>query len=190
MAKNSNFKKFLIFLIFLVVIAGILWGLQHYIHIFDKPLKTFNAYMSKANHIVYKDMFWGISTGTLLFIVLLIIVPVLMRKINTRSYFKNLFQGVISSFIFFLSQTIYGICERVSQFYLLLTLLGVVIITLILIRIVAGMYKQEADQVEFRTSFVASITAGLVFSVLLQLISLWSHWLKANFHLHFLSIKI
>ena len=113
-----------------------------------------------------------------------------MRKINTRSYFKNLFQGVISSFIFFISQMIYQICERISKFYLLMTLIGIVLITLILIRIVAGMYKKETDQVEFRTSFVASITAGLIFSVLLQLISLWGLWLKANFHLKLLSIKL
>ncbi len=110
-------------------------------------------------------MFWGISTGTLLFIVILIISPVLMGKINTRSYFKNLFQGVISSFIFFLSQSLYEYCERISKFYLRVTLMGVSIITLILIGIVAGIYKNEADQVEFRTSFVASITAGLIFSV-------------------------
>ncbi|HBF38151.1 MAG TPA: hypothetical protein DDW50_12625 [Firmicutes bacterium] len=190
MAKNSKFKKFLIILLLLVIIVGILWGLQYYVHFFNKPLKMFNAYILKANRIVYKDMFWGISAGTLLFIVLLIVLPVLMRKINTRSYFKNLFQGVISSFIFFISQTIYQACERISQFYLLVTLIGIVLITLILIRIVAGMYKKEADQVEFRTSFIASITAGLIFSVLLQLVSLWGHWLNANFHLQLFSIKL
>ena len=190
MAKNSKFGKFLIVLLLLVVMIGILWGLQYYVHIFNKPLKMFNTYIFKANHIMYKDMFWGISTGTLLFIALLIVLPVLMRKINTRSYFKNLFQGVISSFIFFISQMIYQICERISKFYLLMTLIGIVLITLILIRIVAGMYKKETDQVEFRTSFVASITAGLIFSVLLQLISLWGLWLKANFHLKLLSIKL
>lgn len=183
MAKNCKFKKIVLFFILLVITAGILGGLQYYNHIFDKPLKIFNSYVLNANKIVYKDMFWGISTGTLLFIIILIILPVLMRKINTRSYFKNLFQGVISSFIFFLSQSLYGYCERISQFYLLVTLFGVALVTLLLIRIVAGMYKNEADQVEFRTSFVASITAGLIFSVLLQLISLWSHWLTANSHL-------
>ncbi len=185
MAINSKFKKFLLIFILLVVTSGILGGFYYYNHIFNKPLKMFNVYISKANNIVYKDMFWGISTGTLLFITILIILPVLMRKINTRSYFKNLFQGVISSVIFFLSQTMYQIFEQISEFYLLVTLIGVVIITLILIGIVAGMYKKEADQVEFRTSFVASITAGLIFSVLLQLISLWGHWLTANFHLKF-----
>jgi ABC-type transporter Mla maintaining outer membrane lipid asymmetry permease subunit MlaE len=185
MAQKSKFKKFLLILLFLVVAAGILGGLQFYNHIFDKPLKMFDMYISKANTIVYKDMFWGISTGTLLFIVILIILPILMRKINTRSYFKNLFQGIISSLIFFLSQAMYQIFERISKFYLLVSLFGVVIITLILIRIVAGTYKNEADQVEFRTNFVASITAGLIFSVLLQLISLWGHWLTANFHSKF-----
>jgi hypothetical protein len=128
-------------------------------------------------------MFWGISTGTLFFIAILIVLPILMRKINTRSYFKNLFQGVISSLIFFISQTIYLLCEKVSKFYLLVAIIGIAVITLILIKIVSSMYKKEADQIEFRTAYIASITAGLIFSVLLQLISLWGNWLKINFHL-------
>jgi hypothetical protein len=182
MGKSSAVKKFFKILIVLLIFAGVLIGLQYYMRILDKPLQLFNGYLEKANRIVSKDMFWGISTGTIFFIAILIILPILMRKINTRSYFKNLFQGLISSCIFFISQMIYNCCAKISKFYLLVAIVGIAIITLILIRIVAGMYKKQVDQVEFRTAYVASITAGLIFSVLLQLITLWSNWLKVTFH--------
>lgn len=182
MTKSSPLKNFFKVVLLLIIFAGVLFGLQYYFHMLDKPFKQIHQYIAKANNIVYKDMFWGISTGTVFFIAILIILPVLMRKINTRSYFKNLYQGIVSSFIFFISQVIYAYFAKISKFYLLIAIIGIVIITLILIRIVAGMYKKEEDQVEFRTSYVASITAGLIFSVLLQLISLWGNWAKANFH--------
>lgn len=183
MGKSSSLKRFFKVVLVLIILSGAVYGMQYYFHILNTPLKQCNHYIATANNIVYKDMFWGISTGTIFFIAILIILPILMRKINTRSYFKNLFQGVISSLIFFISQNIYSYFEKISKFYLLVAIIGVAIITLVLIKIVAGMYKKEEDQVEFRTAYVASITAGLIFSVLLQLVSLWAHWAKANFHL-------
>jgi hypothetical protein len=183
MGKSSPLKKFLRFVLMLVILVGAVYGMQYYFNILDTPLKQCNLYIATANNIVYNDMFWGISTGTVLFIAILIVLPILMRKINTRSYFKNLFQGIISSLIFFISQNIYAFFEKKSKFYLILAIIGVAIITLILIRIVAGMYKKEADQVEIRTTYVASITAGLIFSVLLQLVSLWANWANASFHI-------
>lgn len=182
-SKKSPFKKFLKVIILLIIIAGALYGLQYYFHLLNKPLKLINTYLAKANSIAYKDMLWGISTGTVFFIAILTVLPVLMRNINTRSYFKSLLQGVISSLIFFISQTIYQYCAKISKFYLLVAIIGVAIITLILIKIVAGMYKKETDKVEFRTVYVASVTAGLIFSVLLQIITLWGNWFQANFHI-------
>ncbi|HBE78126.1 MAG TPA: hypothetical protein DDW65_10155 [Firmicutes bacterium] len=181
-SKSSAVTKFFKILIVLLILAGMLFGLQYYLRILDKPLQVFNNFIEKSNRMVSKDMFWGISTGTIFFIAILIILPILMHKINTRSYFKNLFQGLISSFIFFISQIIYNWCAKISKFYLLVAIVAIAIITLILIKIVAGMYKKEADQVEFRTAYVASITAGLIFSVLLQLVTLWSNWLKVTIH--------
>jgi hypothetical protein len=183
MGKSSPFKKFLKVFILLVILAGALYGAEYHFHILHKPFKIFNAYLAQANSVAYKDMFWGISTGTVFVIAILIILPVLMRNINTRSYFKNLYQGIISSLIFFISQTIYQYCAKISKFYLLVAIIGIAVITLILIRIVAAMYKQKTDKMEFRTAYIASITAGLIFSVLLQVISLWINWARANFHL-------
>ncbi|MGE5606744.1 MAG: hypothetical protein ACM3YE_13775 [Bacteroidota bacterium] len=183
--KSSPLKRFLKVLIFLLALAGVAYGLQRYYHVFDAPLKEFNHYLSLANGIVFKKMILGISGGTLIFIALLIIFSILMRNINTRSYFKNLFQGIISAFIFFVTQTLYAFLVETNRFYFLLAMVGIAVITLILIRIVTLMYKKKADQVEFRTAYIAGITAGLIFGVLMQLATMGIDWLKVNAHLGF-----
>ncbi len=184
--KTTKLKKFFATIMFLLILAVIIYGLQYFYHIFDTPLKQFNQYLSAANGVFFQDMVWGVSIGTLVFVVILIIFPILMKNINTGSYFRNLFDGIISSFIFFVSQIIYGFFEKINKLYLLLSIIAVAIITTVLIQIAAKMYKNKADQVEFRTAYIASITAGLIFGVLLRLLTIAFNYTSAglqNFHL-------
>ena len=132
--KKSGGKKFLRVLLGIIALVVIVYSLQYFFHFLDVPLKYLNNYLAAANGIVFKEMAWGISVGTILFIGILIVLPILMRNINTRSYFKNLYNGILSSFIFFISQLIYKFCEKISKFYLLLSIAGVSLITLILIQ--------------------------------------------------------
>jgi hypothetical protein len=182
--KKSGGKKFLRVLLGIIALVVIVYSLQYFFHFLDVPLKYLNNYLAAANGIVFKEMAWGISVGTILFIGILIVLPILMRNINTRSYFKNLYNGILSSFIFFISQLIYKFCEKISKFYLLLSIAGVSLITLILIQIVAGMYKKKEEQIEFRTQYIASITAGLIFGILLQLVMMVMDAIKGGWH-HF-----
>lgn len=179
--KKSKPIRFLKVLFGLFILAGLVYGLQYFFHILDRPLEIFNNYLSAANGVISKEMIWGISTGMLLFIVILIVFPVFMKNINTRSYFKNLYSGILSSFIFFVSQWIYKFCEKISQFYLILSIAGLSIVTLILIGFITRMYKREEDKVEFRTQYIASITAGLIFGILLQLFSIGIGLVKSSF---------
>jgi hypothetical protein len=181
MKKKSGPVRFLKVLLGLFILVGLVYSLQYFFHVLDSPLKTLNKYLSATNGIIFKEMIWGISTGTLLFIAILIIFPIFMKNINTRSYFKNLYSGILSSFIFFISQWIYKFCEKIGKFYLVLSMAGLSIITLILIGFIARAYKKEADKVEFRTQYIASITAGLIFGILLQLFSMGIGWVKSGF---------
>lgn len=177
---KTGLASFLKILLALFILAAVIYSLQYFFHVIDGPLKYFNEYLSAANRVVFKEMIWGISTGTLLFIGLLIILPVFMKNINTRSYFKNLYSGILSSFIFFISQWVYKFCEKIGQFYLILSMAGLSIIVLVLIGIITRIYKKEADKIEFRTQYIASITAGLIFGILLQLFTMGVEFVKAN----------
>lgn len=179
--KKSGLISFLKVLLGLFILAAVVYGLQYYYDILDVPLEYLNNYLAAANGMIFSEMILGISTGTLLFIVILIIFPIFMKNINTRSYFKNLYSGILSSFIFFISQWVYKFCEKIDKFYLLLSMAGLSVLTLILIGIIARMYKKKEDKVEFRTQYIASITAGLIFGILLQLFSMGVEFVKASF---------
>lgn len=180
MKKKSGLFRFLKVLFGLFILAGLVYGLQYFFHILDGPIKAFNKYLTATNGVIFKEMIWGISTGMLLFIALLIILPIFMKNINTRSYFKNLYSGILSSFIFFVSQWVYKFCEKIGKFYLVLSIAGLSIVTLILIGLITRAYKKEEDKVEFRTQYIASITAGLIFGILLQLFSMGIEWVKSS----------
>lgn len=111
---------------------------------------------------------------------------------SSKSYFKNIKQGVVSSFIFYLSQLINAHFEKIGQVYLLVSIIATIIITIILIQIGARIFRDKEEAVEFRTGYIASITAGLVFSVLLQMLIMGVDFLKTqmpvnpiNFNLNF-----
>ncbi len=173
-------KKFIGFLLFVLILGSILYGLQYYLHIFDEPLQQATENLSFLNKVINNQIITGISVGTGLFILMLIIIPIFAKDINTKSYFKNIKQGVVSSFIFYLSQLINAYLEKIGQVYLLVSILAMMIITIILIKIGSKMFRNKEDAMEFRTGYIASITAGLVFSVLLQMLMLGIDFLKTQ----------
>lgn len=186
-------KKFIVFLLSVLLLGMIIYGLQYYYQIFDmKYLGEINEELTLINKIINNEIITGISMGTLLFIVMLLIIPIFAKDINTKSYFKNIKQGVVSSFIFYLSQLINTQLEKIDQVYLLISIIATIIITIILVQIGAKIFRDKEEAEEFRTGYIASITAGLVFSALLQMLILGINFLKTqmplnpiNFNLNF-----
>lgn len=162
-------KKFIILLIVVTVLAGIGYWLQTSYQIFDAPLAAVNGYLAKVNQVYNGELGAGITVGTVILIAILLVAPFFSRKINTSMYFSNLKQGLISSLIFLLSQTLFNYFNKFGSFYLLLAMLAVAIITLVLVRLAVRLFKNEKQGVEFRTGFIASVAAGLIFGVLFNL---------------------
>lgn len=173
-------KKFIGFLLFVLILGSVLYGLQYYFHIMDEPLRQITERLTFLNQMINNQIITGISIGTALFILMLLIIPIFAKDINTKSYFKNIKQGVVSSFIFYLSQLIYAYFEKISQVYLVISIFAVMIVTIVLIQIGAKMFRNKEEAMEFRTGYIASITAGLVFSVLLQMMMMGIGLLKTQ----------
>lgn len=173
-------KKFIGFLLLVMILGSVLYGLQYYYHVFDEPLRQMNENLTLFYKIINNQIITGISLGTALFILLLLIIPFFAKDINTKSYFKNIKQGVVSSFIFYLSQLINSYFEKIDQVYLLISIFGTMLITIILVQIGAKIFRNQEDEMEFRTGYIASITAGLVFSVLLQILTLGLDFIKTQ----------
>lgn len=186
-------KKFIGFLLFVLLLGIIIYGLQYYFQIFNiEYLGQISEELTFLNKIFNNEIAAGISMGTVLLTVMLLIIPIFAKDINTRSYFKNIKQGVVSSFIFYLSQLINAHLEKIGQVFLLISIIATIIITIILIQVGAKIFRDKEEAEEFRTGYIASITAGLVFSVLLQMLMLGIDFLKTqmplnpiNFNLNF-----
>lgn len=83
-------KKFIIFLLSVLLLGMIIYGLQYYFQIFDMEyLGEINEELTLINKIINNEIITGISIGTLLFIVMLLIIPIFAKDINTKSYFKK-----------------------------------------------------------------------------------------------------
>lgn len=182
-------KKFICFLVVILLLGSVLYSLQYYYHIFDEPLRQMNENITFMNKLVNNQIVTGISIGTALFIFMLLVIPIFAKDINTKSYFKSIKQGVVSSFIFYLSQLIYAYFEKISQTYLVISIFAVMIITIVLIQIGSKMFHKKEDAMEFRTGYIASITAGLVFSVLLQMMMMGIDFLKTQMPVNPINLK-
>lgn len=183
-------KKFSGFLVIVLLLGSILYGLQYYYHTFDEPLRQMTENLTFLNKILNNQIITGISLGTALFILMLLIIPFFAKDINTKSYFKNIKQGVVSSFIFYLSQLINSYLEKIGRVYLLVSIFAMMIITIILVQIGAKMFRKKEDAMEFRTGYIASITAGLVFSVLLKMLTMGIDFIKTQMPVNSINLNL
>ena len=121
--------------------------------------------MDQSN-IFFIQLATGITVGTILLLIFIFIFPLFTKKVDTKYYLKNINLGIIASFVFFVSQTIYQYFEK---FYMIISILAVAIIVFIIIEIMPLAFKSEKKEVEFRTAILGCIASGLIFSIVLNL---------------------
>ncbi len=170
--RIAVFKNFIRILLVIGLLVAVAYGYQNFDKIIEESMIFVDNYVAMINGMFFQEWITGITVGTGVFIIILIIFPILMRNINTRSYFRDLYEGLISTFIYFITQSIYDFFAETSRFYLIVSIIGLTIITLVLVNVVAKLYKNKEAQMDFRSGYIASITAGLIFGVLVQLFDL------------------
>lgn len=168
----SRLKKFLIkvLIVFttLLIVGFILFLLQAFFGLFDPQIAAVRNIVSETDAKLSADIFSGISVGTVALLIIVSIFPVFMKGVNNRQYFVGLRRGIIAAFVFYLSDSLYRWLETINRFYMILTMIIVIIITFILIEALSLSAKQD-EEVSFRTDMVAAIVSGLMFGVLLKL---------------------
>lgn len=175
----SRLKKFLVRLLIVVlvllIISFILFLLQAFFGLFDPQIAWIKGVVTETDAKFSADVFAGISVGTVGLMIVVSFFPVFMKGVNNRQYFMGLRRGVISAFVFYLSDTLYRWLGEINRFYMILTMVIVVIITFILIEVLS-LSTKENEEVSFRTDLVSAIVSGLVFGVLLKLFSTIVHF--------------
>jgi hypothetical protein len=173
-------KNYVIIVLAILVLVGAGWVLQLELHWLDGPLQEVGSYLEHADQQMSGQWIAGISFGTLIFIGVLILIPIFSKKINTKLYFSNIRQGVVASFVFFGSDWVYGVMGKFGKIYMLLSIAVISIVTLILAWLGSKFFKTEETKQEFKNGLIASVTAGLIFGVLLNLIGLVINIVKAK----------
>jgi hypothetical protein len=159
------------------VIGGVLFLLHFFFGIFDSLIIYLNQDITKLNSTLSSEVVAGISIGGVLLVAFIVIFPLFMKGIKKKQYFVSLQRGIISSMVFYFSTLLYQYTENISRFFLLLSVVIVMLVTVIMIEIVTLSMK-EAKQAEFRTDVVSAIASGLAFGVLLKLIVFSFDFLK------------
>jgi TRAP-type uncharacterized transport system fused permease subunit len=127
-------------------------------------------YISKdESNVFFMQLVTGITVGTILLLIFIFIFPLFTKKVDTKYYLKNIILGIIASFVFYISQTIYQYFEKLGKFYMIISILTVTIIVFIIIEIMPLAFKSEKKEVEFRTAILGCIASGLIFSIVLNL---------------------
>jgi len=151
------------------LIVAILVLVQQFTHVLDPVIAVLDKDVNKMDGTMTKNLFAGISIGTLVLIAVLFLVPFFHRGVNNKQYASSIFRGIISSAVFFATDLIYRELDHVSHFKLLVIVLLTIVVGFILIEFVAkGLAKRE-DEVAVRTDIVASIVSGLMFALIVRL---------------------
>lgn len=172
---RKELKKFIVrlFIIVLIIaIAGfVLYILQTQMHLFDEQVKYFEEKIALTDRGLQIQFIAGISIGTILFIIFITLIPLLMRKVDNKTYIKSLQRGILSAFVFFISDALYKWLEEFGRVYMIIAIIAVVLITIILIEIFTLSMK-EHEEITVKTDLIAAIVSGLLFGVILKIIML------------------
>lgn len=160
----------LVLLILAVIVTGLLIA-QEVWHPFDEAIVRFEQFVADANQLLQKELFTGISIGLLFLALAVAVVPLLMPKVNKAQYLTASRRGLVAAVVFWVSQLLYNWAESLSRFWLIISILGIIVVVFILVELLALLMRQD-EEVAFRTDMLASFTSGLAAGIVLKLLEM------------------
>lgn len=164
--------KFILTVIILGVILFALYLINNTFNIINIPVNQIEYKLKEVNNLFFMQIAAGITVGTILLLIFIFIFPFFTRKINTREYIKNIILGVIASFVFFITNTIYQYFEKYGKFYKIAAIAVTVLVTLLIIELMSMTFKSQEKGIGFRTAVLGCIASGLIFGIVLNLVLL------------------
>ncbi len=178
---SSRFTRYIGRLLRVALVLGIIflgvYALQSYYGTFQVQVDAIKAFMADLEGRLSKEALAGISMGSLVLVIVLCLVPIFWRKIDTKSYIRGLWRGLVSAFVFLASTQLFSFAERASRVYLIAAIAGVIILSALLIEAVSLAVREDEER-SLRTDIVASISSGLLFGVLIRLGQVGLEWAR------------
>lgn len=172
LSRAGRFLKRVMTVVLLIAVAvGAVVAIQLIAHPFDAQLHMLRTWLAQANTLIDEDLMSGISIGMIALVLLVAVIPLLMRNIDRSQYVVATQRGVISSIVFFLTEILYNWAEKISRFYLVVAMVGVILITFVIVETLSLlMHSDRKEEMAFRTDLLASFASGLVAGIVIKLI--------------------
>jgi hypothetical protein len=168
----TRFTRYLRSLLRIAVILAVLFfvlaGVQAVFHPFDALMAKALGIVDDLDAKLTSEAFNGITLGSLALILALCVFPLFLKRIDEKAYARGLWRGVISAAVFYISNRLFALASRIGRIHFIVTMLGVIIVTAVVIEGVSLAVKEEEER-SFRTDVTASLTSGLLFGVLVKL---------------------
>lgn len=168
---TSRLRRFLSRLtygvIILLIVGAAFLIVQELFHPFDIVLDEAEVTLARLDRTLNQNLVSGVSLGTLMVILALVVVSIISKGVHTRQYMVSFWRGILSSGIFMISDAFYRYIRRIGFVYYSAALALFIALMLILVEIISRSGSAQ-DERETRTELLASIVSGLVFALLVQ----------------------
>lgn len=162
-------KRTITLCILILSILFIMWVVNDQTGLFAPLLNPATIWLTQANQFLDKSMMTGISVGMIVLALLVLFLPLLMKGTLKKQYLTAVSRGTIATFIFYISQRLYSWAEKFGKSYLILSISLVIFCSFVIIEVFAR-FKKSEEEASFRTDMLASMSAGLVSSIIFVLL--------------------
>lgn len=179
--RRSRLFKFyssvLVILLLIAAVAALLWFLYIKFNLFDREIGGLIYLFQTIEAGVQTKLIAGISIGSMLIALSFLLIPAFSRKINRQAFFTSIWRGILSAFTYLVASKIYEIALKKGHLAVFITNLLFIFVTFILIETIIILIS-DTDEKGLRTELTASISSGILFGILVQLLLSLSSLLK------------
>jgi hypothetical protein len=154
----------------LIAAVGGIYFLNDRTGVFKTQLAQVDEGFEAIDSALLSKIATGVSVGAVLILVAVFALPLFMKSIDSKEYVKNIVLGLVSSFVFYLSQSLYDTIGKRGKLYVALSMAVVAFITFFIVELLALAFKSKKRGVEFRTAVLGGIASGLAFGIVLELV--------------------
>ncbi len=163
------YSSVIVILLLIAAVSALLWFLYTRFNLFDQEIGGLIYLFQTIEAGVQTKLIAGISIGSMLIALSFLLIPAFSRKINRQAFFTSIWRGILSAFTYLVASKLYEIALKKGHLAVFITNIIFIFITFILIETIIILIS-DTDERGLRTELTASISSGILFGILVQLL--------------------
>lgn len=168
----------LVVILLVTAVAGVLWFLYAKFNLFDKEIGGLIYLFKTIEAGVQTRLIAGISIGSLLIALSFLLIPAFSRRIDRKAFFTSIWRGLLSALTYLIASKVYEVALKKGHLAVVITNIIFIFITFILIETIIILISDN-DEKGLRTELTASISSGVLFGILVQLLLSFAALIKS-----------